>query len=159
VSLARCLSTFMFQSTYPHGTSSSLAGGRFTPARSLEHQGSPYGLAPTVPLFQSTRPRGARSTFCRHQRLIADRISIHAPTRGATSTLSKYLPGMSVFQPTHPDEARLTQLCIMSQLYIFQSTGPCGVQQKLAKTCGHLRQVSIHAPAWERTLRRRCSWP
>jgi len=77
-----------FQSTRPRGA---------RPARAL-------GLRQYC-LFQSTRPRGAR-----HVNIVIRgfdrRISIHAPTRGAT-WLTRETPGASEFQSTRPRGARL----------------------------------------------------
>ena len=56
-------------------------------------------------MFQSTRPRGAR----RDRRTIYyayKNVSIHAPTRGATSSVV-YITAAGVFQSTRPRGARL----------------------------------------------------
>ena len=54
--------------------------------------------------FQSTLPREERPTAIRWLRTML-RISIHAPTRGATSIISMEIPGC-IFQSTLPREER-----------------------------------------------------
>jgi len=62
----------------------------------------------------------------------SDRVSIHAPTRGATISfpLSK---SIGVFQSTHPHGVRLSVREDMRPFHIkFQSTHPHGVRQQEA---------------------------
>ena len=120
-----------------------------------------------MPMFQSTRPRGARhrvalvttqffqfqSTRPRGARLLSVRVnkdvcvvSIHAPTRGATRCPAAYhgvLQGVSIHAPT-----RGATISVVSKLlgHQFQSTRPRG-----ARRCCRFRRpgefvVSIHAP-------------
>ena len=57
--------------------------------------------ADTPTMFQSTRPRGARPQ-CRYCRLDIFKVSIHAPTRGATveTPIRKLLRSVSIHAPT-----------------------------------------------------------
>jgi len=55
--------------------------------------------------FQSTRPGGARHSLLFHVK-IPHIVSIHAPRRGATSSLSKFLATFFMFQSTRPGGAR-----------------------------------------------------
>ena len=73
--------------------------------------------------FQSTRPGGARHSLLFHVK-IPHIVSIHAPRRGATSSLSKFLATFFMFQSTRPGGARLEFL--------------------VSRTSGD--DVSIHAP-------------
>ncbi len=79
-------SSVLFQSTRPRGAR------RNRPSTSARE-----------PLFQSTRPRGARlAGWCGFR---CRRVSIHAPTRGATMTFQRFrVPQM--FQSTRPRGAR-----------------------------------------------------
>ena len=102
-----------------------------------------------VPIeFQSTHPHGVRplsmhiykyndrvsihaptrgATQCRlqHQRIWL--VSIHAPTRGATSSALRNI-SVSAFQSTHPHGVRLTKTEVLRQYRTFQSTHPHGVR-------------------------------
>ncbi len=120
------------------------------------------------PMFQSTRPRGAR----RRIDLIyseAERVSIHAPARGATPAIPGSMPitgsfnpraragrdkrchdsrkQMIEFQSTRPRGARRAgsgrKLCAL----LFQSTRPRGARLKLLIDVVERGHVSIHAPA------------
>ena len=78
--------------------------------------------------FQSTRPRGARLCDPCQDRSVL-RVSIHAPTWGAT--------------------ARNTSL---STIGVFQSTRPRGARPLLLPLATLDIPVSIHAPTWGATL-------
>ena len=112
-----------------------------------------------VPIeFQSTHPHGVRplsmhiykyndrvsihaptrgATQCRlqHQRIWL--VSIHAPTRGATSSALRNI-SVSAFQSTHPHGVRLTKTEVLRQYRTFQSTHPHGVRHSLRKRDGGL---------------------
>ena len=79
-------------------------------------------------IFQSTHPRGVRRPGGRSL-LSYHRISIHAPTWGAT-------PNRSGFDLSHE----------------FQSTHPRGVRHLVSKGFGLSYVISIHAPTWGATL-------
>ena len=123
--------------------------------------------------FQSTRPRGARQrsnvTNSGFQR-----ISIHAPTRGAT--LKSLISDIKrVFQSTRPRGARL--LCHRVELleqtdfnprahegrddsampsssgpFSFQSTRPRGARPSRSPSRSASTKISIHAPTRGATL-------
>ena len=117
-------------------------------------------------MFQFTRPRGAR-----HGRtpIIGQvgQVSIHAPTRGATSIFARIF-ALTEFQFTRPRGARLYADSMdevfyrfnsrahegrdiltsagVSALSAFQFTRPRGARRKCAACQIRKRKVSIHAP-------------
>ena len=121
--------------------------------------------------FQSTHPHGVRP----HRAIrygLGRRVSIHAPTRGATS-LNFFIFQLVLFQSTHPHGVRLglfhgrllllgfnprthtgcdLKRCTKKASCQFQSTHPHGVRQPLAKTPNAPKNVSIHAPTRGATL-------
>ena len=81
------------------------------------------------PLFQSTRPHGAR----RNGDMLVDltlAISIHAPTRGATVKPGETYD-IAVFQSTRPHGARRQQQYLRPCGSRFQSTRPHGARRNL----------------------------
>ena len=84
----------MFQSTRPRGA---------------RRGSAPSSARPTV--FQSTRPRGARRVASARGRA-RNRVSIHAPARGATAWRECDVPGQ-MFQSTRPRGARRRRNCCM----------------------------------------------
>ena len=72
-------------------------------------------------------------------------ISIHAPTRGATTWTSASLT-FSAFQSTLPREERLVALRLPPLRCLFQSTLPREERQKWAPKSGDTIEISIHAP-------------
>ena len=100
-------------------------------------------------VFQSTRPRGARPRT-RGRSLPCGRVSIHAPTWGATWQPTKYTHrivsihaptwgatllsfeflGLYKFQSTRPRGARLWFLNLRLTATLFQSTRPRGARLK-----------------------------
>ncbi len=95
-----------FQSTHPRGVRRGVCVGSAEPVR-----------------FQSTHPRGVRRPDPRRRGPVTH-VSIHAPARGATLTMS------SVHEPE-----------------TFQSTHPRGVRLAGVRRTRRAHQVSIHAPA------------
>ena len=77
----------MFQSTLPHGA---------------RHGALPHSVSAVR--FQSTRPHGARPD-CREDTGVGWLVSIHAPARGATVSVSRML-SETPFQSTRPHGAR-----------------------------------------------------
>ena len=79
------------------------------------------------------------------------RISIHAPTWGATrgpySEVKKY-----VFQSTHPRGVRLPNKSGFDLSHEFQSTHPRGVRRKPTDALSPAGTISIHAPTWGATV-------
>ena len=118
--------------------------------------------------FQATRPRGARRAI-RVDRRVCDRVSSHAPARGATKVLllrcggccvSSHAPARGAtaraawqeivdkeFQATRPRGARPSGLLIMVHGTKFQATRPRGA--RLSGDGGQRAShgVSSHAPA------------
>ena len=88
-------------------------------------------LVTNVQQFQSTHPRGVRhveyTSYVEHCR-----ISIHAPTWGATGAW-----------------------CDVFFAYKFQSTHPRGVRRSLHRAVRRVQGISIHAPTWGATSRTR----
>ena len=125
---------FMFQSTHPHGVRR---------CQLLRNNG--------IVGFQSTHPHGVRlyRIWFIPIRLC---VSIHAPTRGATSPgiLMTMVPWS--FNPrTHTGCDEYNEF-LQKQLSEFQSTHPHGVRLACLLAC-----VSIHAPTRGATDRKRRS--
>ena len=88
--------------------------------------------------FQSTHPRGVRHWLVVFINPI-EKISIHAPARGATSHFKVNIFKYILFQSTHPRGVRPVYLYKHSLVFIFQSTHPRGVRPKsLLMPCGQL---------------------
>ena len=127
-------------------------------------------------LFQSTHPHGVRPiiivniaffgyrcfnprthTGCdssKSWKYPGARVSIHAPTRGATSRRSRYYL-RKPFQSTHPHGVRLRRTDVMAYpAYLFQSTHPHGVRPGRRIPCTGSCSVSIHAPTRGATVGR-----
>ena len=135
-------------------SSRSWASGRFNPRT---HTGCDerMELAELVcSMFQSTHPHGVRPVL-EFMSILSIDVSIHAPTRGATSKECPHQYSLSLFQSTHPHGVR--QSIVWQQLptvsfnprthtgcdyvcsdlgmpdYEFQSTHPHGVRLPLLK--------------------------
>ena len=80
--------------------------------------------------FQSTRPRGARPECELHFRHF-ERVSIHAPARGAT-VFSQKSRHPDKFQSTRPRGARQCDRCLPGCCLWFQSTRPRGARPAMA---------------------------
>ena len=115
--------------------------------------------------FQSTRPHGARPGLL--SKSIANGVSIHAPTRGATAIRS-WRPWTAWFQSTRPHGARpawwqrwgpSTEVSIHAPTrgatdsvtsllasVLFQSTRPHGARRPAMPPQRRSTKVSIHAP-------------
>jgi len=97
-----------------------------------------------MPLFQFTRPRGARQ----QPEVVApqDEVSIHAPARGATPVDQHDFapPGVSIHAPTR---GATTSLSFPISLRRFQFTRPRGARRDRRVDHRPVQQpVSIHAP-------------
>ena len=125
-----------------------------------------------LPMFQSTHPHGVRRVYP-NSTLQNPRVSIHAPTWGATDFASQVLAHFGVFQSTHPHGVRQRKVvsCQSSKMFQsthphgvrpwqyltlvddfeFQSTHPHGVRLKNSLIDGSPLGVSIHAPTWGAT--------
>ena len=77
------------------------------------------------------------------------RVSIHAPTWGAT-LLPSLLEPDQLFQSTRPRGARLALEWRKKFSVMFQSTRPRGARHSCCSTNRH-NKVSIHAPTWGAT--------
>ena len=183
----------MFQSTHPQGVRQD--GTRVT-ANPFEFQSThPQGVRLWATpqdffdkMFQSTHPQGVRHSRCwwipdnlsfnpRTRKgcdvedvfdLLAVRVSIHAPARGAT--LRKDISFLwDEFQSTHPQGVRhpdsapkrsrskvsihapargaTAEETKQSEAAMFQSTHPQGVRPGASYSFSQANYVSIHAPA------------
>jgi hypothetical protein len=128
VRLARCLSTFMFQSMSPPWSSSSLAGAAVSVRAATLARNITVWVGATVPWFQSTRPRGARPVNRRE------------------------ITGVQLFQSTRPRGARRPYFKISGTSQMFQSTRPRGARRPRPRDSMRPVRVSIHAPTWGATL-------
>ena len=77
-------------------------------------------------VFQSTHPHGVRLGIVTIEAAEV-KVSIHAPTRGATKTSLRRL-SQGLFQSTHPHGVRQTFCTPISPTNGFQSTHPHGVR-------------------------------
>ena len=115
-----------------------------------------WGATPNVftnggdPLFQSTRPRGAR--LISSERQTRERVSIHAPTWGATARQLQDARE-NWFQSTRPRGARQGVVAQLNALSMFQSTRPRGARL-MCSFSFYVQIVSIHAPTWGATFYR-----
>jgi len=117
-------------------------------------------------LFQFTRPRGARPIRVAISRAVSTSfnsrahagrdcgrgrqtstvgVSIHAPTRGATSAVAGIRFGHQMFQFTRPRGARLRLTFIVTSNGCFNSRAHAG-RDLWRRDDGQYRYVSIHAP-------------
>ena len=143
-----------FQSTRPRGA---------RPVRTV--------LSAPFLMFQSTRPRGARREVDGGIGILS-RVSIHAPTWGATAgrSLRDSRVRVSIHAPTwgatrpRPRPASLLRVSIhaptwgatsgcssSSRSMRFQSTRPRGARLSVASLVQCSQIVSIHAPTWGAT--------
>ena len=80
--------------------------------------------------FQSTLPRGERRRQL-IEKVTIERISIHAPTRGAT-TNHAFSSGSYLFQSTLPRGERHQHPETLLKKWLFQSTLPRGERQQFS---------------------------
>ena len=126
--------------------------------------------------FQSTHPGGVRRMDL-NKETIEKIISIHAPGWGATSAWitayflsvdfnprtrvgcdllsGQHIHASHIFQSTHPGGVRPTIRHSRHRPEIFQSTHPGGVRPATKSTENNPNAISIHAPGWGATMRRR----
>ena len=143
-----------FQSTHPHGVrlSPSLVRIDVKKFQSTHPHGVRLGSEGRQGLhqrqFQSTHPHGVRPSPDGGFKLNNTLVSIHAPTRGATTTLVVvlciFILGVSIHAPTRG--ATLEERHIDAKVESFQSTHPHGVRQHTNNTYDPMTSVSIHAP-------------
>ena len=79
------------------------------------------------------------------------RVSIHAPTWGATKKVLASTKRIAVFQSTLPHGERRRTRSVPVALVLFQSTLPHGERRVLQPSLSG-SSVSIHAPTWGATL-------
>ncbi len=99
-----------------------------------------------APMFQSTRPRGARRSTNGQQR-VTEKVSIHAPARGATPGRVRCLLHVARFNPRARAGRDAHSPCVWRSSCLFQSTRPRGARLAVAGALDICRLVSIHAPA------------
>ena len=111
----------------------------------------PVVLSANPSSFQSTHPHGVRPAVRRgHCKAVG--VSIHAPTRGATSYGRLKISHGFEFQSTHPHGVRQNGLAKVAEQYVFQSTHPHGVRLNACQKAIHQFIVSIHAPTRGATM-------
>ena len=183
----------MFQSTHPHGVrlSASLRDCKCNSFNPRTRTGCDWRPAYARTIHISFNPRTRTGCDCRFRRfncffvcfnprtrtgcdnIVCDienevYVSIHAPARGATSSLTRstYIIGVSIhapargatlskaidrrelqFQSTHPHGVRLNPKHVEALIALFQSTHPHGVRHLDVISNGLRHNVSIHAPA------------
>ena len=140
---------FKFQSTHPHGVRQIYL--RKSIIYTMFQSTHPHGVRPSFPVtdrifykFQSTHPHGVRRDG---HIIVKNRISvsIHAPTRGATSFFccSRWDWTVSIHAPTRGATRRSPR---ERTNHPFQSTHPHGVRPDEYLHVPCLWIVSIHAP-------------
>ena len=117
-----------FQSTHPRGV-------RLELTMDVKSRG----------VFQSTHPRGVRLKPLL-KTITAYAVSIHAPTRGATSPFIRLGYLDSRFNPRTHAGCDTERKDPVSPACLFQSTHPRGVRQYTCRIACRLPDVSIHAP-------------
>ena len=174
------LAKVLFQSTHPHGVRRlNLFIDRLPMSVSIHAPA--WGatvVSPTCSFcacgFQSTHPHGVRlihvftcstpTSFNPRTRMGCDLnttikylftiVSIHAPAWGATNLKQQNVFNI-MFQSTHPHGVRLNLVVAFEDGKAFQSTHPHGVRPITRLQKDISRYVSIHAPAWGATNRRK----
>ena len=97
------------------------------------------------PIFQSTLPRRERPEYLFYYRAFTG-ISIHAPTKGATSPASKKRFIIILFQSTLPRRERLLAAQFHKTFHEFQSTLPRRERLNQVPYYRPYEHISIHAP-------------
>ena len=134
------LSPYAFQSTHPRRVRPAIVSAlsvyylfQSTHPRRVRQRVVRYQSSKVV--FQSTHPRRVR--LLKHAyRAVYSFVSIHAPTKGATSKSFNTLRYVSMFQSTHPRRVRLggkMDIIIQAQ---FQSTHPRRVRRNVYVSSG-----------------------
>ena len=131
--VSRQASGWRFQSTRPRGARLHARCGHWDCSRRFNpraHAGRDVSVWETIlpsVSFQSTRPRGARQAST-DPAVIRLRVSIHAPTRGATITQDHRRAGCTSFNPRAHAGRDLEQVLLLTRLQRFQSTRPRGAR-------------------------------
>ena len=79
------------------------------------------------------------------------KISIHAPTWGATLYDYSKISKLSDFNPRTHVGCDAPNFCALFHLLLFQSTHPRGVRPAFSHEKMKLFHISIHAPTWGAT--------
>ena len=144
----------LFQSTHPRGVRRSEA--RYSLWNSSFQSTHPRGVRRQQSMvegliftFQSTHPRGVRP-YPQGKRGSRGRVSIHAPTWGATSC-NQSPPISYTFQSTHPRGVRLFAAYHIPLIPRFNPRTHVGCDSTGFPCLGYIR-VSIHAPTWGATF-------
>ena len=124
-----------FQSTRPHGARHTIK--------------TIFGL---IAMFQSTRPHGARPQYLQNSE-VPPRVSIHAPTRGATEHILKLKVLIWSFNPRAHTGRDYNTAIITTVFAKFQSTRPHGARQCLRfGACTSVRFQSTRPHGARRSL-------
>ena len=94
--------------------------------------------------FQSTLPRRERLGQLQ-VKLVANGISIHTPTKGATTLWQSYSKTWT-FQSTLPRRERHKKLATYTHKQLFQSTLPRRERHFIQKFLEDITEISIHTP-------------
>ena len=104
----------------------------------------------SISKFQSTHPHGVR-LIGRYRRSKRLEVSIHAPTRGATSVTGDH-SDTHAFQSTHPHGVRLsTSNILLTFIYSFNPRTHTGCDI-IRRGSSKRFEVSIHAPTRGATI-------
>ena len=96
-------------------------------------------------IFQSTLPRGERQYFHFCSKMLK-KISIHAPTRGATTFPGTFRSTYNYFNPRSHEGSDMIAPYDWQLLQVFQSTLPRGERHGSSQFSGMPVVISIHAP-------------
>ena len=113
--------------------------------RSHERSDLVIGVAITHYAFQSTLPREERPASLKSERQSIS-ISIHAPTRGATSFKASVWLAPSHFNPRSHERSDVVCTVNQIQLRTFQSTLPREERHRPRTHSQPFYSISIHAP-------------
>ena len=128
--LANC--AIEFQSTRPRGarpggTCRERGSEKFQSTRPRGARRAHVYVMPSGDVFQSTRPRGARPRAVRRAEVVV-RVSIHAPTRGATRSARARRSGRCCFNPRAHEGRDYHHRVNWGRVVPFQSTRPRGAR-------------------------------
>ena len=150
------LSQSKFQSTHPHGVrhNQQKAHKTNTCFNPRTHTGCDPTLLYVIVVFVSCfNPRTHTGCDCKTSFWSAgQKVSIHAPTRGATTTMDNKVFDfhVSIHAPTRGATSMIlrTGICPIE----FQSTHPHGVRLFVLESATYQDKVSIHAPTRGATI-------
>ena len=148
----------MFQSTHPHGVRRCTDGDKFIVKcfNPRTHTGCDPSYLVAYGKDYRFNPRTHTGCDIVHGAFrMMSLVSIHAPTRGATSTKRKVdvLESVSIHAPTRGATSNMIDC---AESFVFQSTHPHGVRRHLVSNPAGSTGVSIHAPTRGATSRCNC---